>query len=69
MFHPFGLQGPDDPMPDPKRVTPEPTGAWMVLALGFTALISLAATSASELVLVLVALAVASVATCIARHG
>jgi hypothetical protein len=65
----FGRDRPYLPVRDLRYGRPAPTAAWTSLALGFTALISLAATGASELVLVLVALAVASVATFIARHG
>lgn len=65
----FGRTRPVIPLQDPRRGLPEPTAAWTALALGFTALISLAVAGASELVLLPVAWAVASIATIVARHA
>ncbi len=65
----LGRERPHDPLRDPRQGVPEPTAAWTALALGFTALISLAVAGAGELVLLPVAWAVASVATVVARHA
>jgi hypothetical protein len=65
----FGRKRPYDLLRDPRRDLPEPTAAWTSLALGFTALIALAVAGASEPVLLLVAWAVASIATVAARHA
>jgi hypothetical protein len=69
MTHWLGRERPRTPVPDPRRGFPEPTAAWTSLALGFTALTSLAVAGASELVLLPIAWAVAFVATVVARHA
>jgi hypothetical protein len=69
MMHWFGRGHHSFPEQAPRPGLPEPTAAWMSLALGFTALISLAVGGASELVLLPVAWAVASVATIVARRA
>lgn len=65
----FSRKQPYYPLRDPTRGLPEPTAAWTSLALGFSALISLAVAGASELVLLTVAWAVASIATVVARSS
>jgi hypothetical protein len=64
----FSREWPPYLVRDPRRGPPEPTAAWMGLALGFTALTSLAVAGASDLVLLPIAWSVAAVATFIARH-
>jgi hypothetical protein len=65
----FGPEQPYDPTRDPRQGAPEPTVVLMTIALGFTALISLAAASASDMVLLPVAWAVAALVTIITRSA
>lgn len=69
MMRRFGPEGPHGPLRDPRRGIPEPTGAWTALALGFTAVTSLAVAGVSELVLLPVAWAVATLTIVIGRRA
>jgi hypothetical protein len=68
-MHWAGHGWPSDPGQGQGGRLPEPSAAWRSLTLGFIALTSLAVTGASEVVLLPVAWAVASIAIAIARRS